>query len=153
MISARLVQLVEDHSDKLTDRIVRDLRSDPRLEKLSRLPDAELRARCQEILRRLGHWLTASQEAEIAAHFEAIGRERRRQGIPLQEVVAGLQVFKNRILSHVRDQGLDLTSVELYAEEELEHQVGVFFDSVIYHVVRGWENAQASSEAAVAARS
>jgi hypothetical protein len=45
------------------------------------------------------------------------------------------------MLDYIRDQGIGLSTVEIYAEEELEHQVGVFFDSVIYHVVRGYQNA------------
>jgi hypothetical protein len=31
--------------------------------------------------------------------------------------------------------------IELYAEEELEHRVGRFFDFMLYHVVRGYEAA------------
>jgi hypothetical protein len=29
----------------------------------------------------------------------------------------------------------------VYAQEELEQRVGQFFDALVYHVVRGYENA------------
>src|SRR5687767_10346723 len=65
MISAKLVQLIEKHCDRITDRVVRELRRDPCLPHLSQLPESDLRSRCQEILQRLGHWLTESNAEEI----------------------------------------------------------------------------------------
>jgi hypothetical protein len=44
------------------------------------------------------------------------------------------------MLSFVRDQGLGQTTVEVYAEEELEHHVGLFFDCVVHCLVRGYED-------------
>ena len=60
--------------------------------------------------------------------------------MPLYECVHGLHIVKNAVLSYVRDQGLGQTTVEVFAEEELEHHVGLFFDCVIYHLVRGYED-------------
>jgi len=139
MISARLVQMIEDHAEQITDRVVRQLRKDPRLSYIAHLPDAELRGRCHEIVKNLGHWLAASGEDEIARHYEELGRIRYREKVPLHEVVHALHLLKERILDYIRDQGLVQTSVELYAEEELEHQVGRFFDLAVYHVVLGYE--------------
>jgi hypothetical protein len=139
MISTKLVQLIEEHADGITDRVIGQHRRDPRLTHLAHLPESEIRDRCHEILSRLGHWLAESNEQEITAHFERLGRARSREQVPLEESVWGLQVLKNRMLDYIRDQGLGMNMVELYAEEELEHQVGVFFDSVIYHVIRGYE--------------
>ena len=139
MISAKLVQAIEDHADKITDRVVREHRLDRRLTHLVHLPESEIRHRCEEILRRLGHWLAESSEEEIARHFEAIGRMRAREEVPLEEVVHGLQVLKARMFDYIRDQGM-VTTMELYAEEELEHQAGVFFDDAVYHLVRGYQH-------------
>ena len=140
MISAKLVQLIEEHSDRITDRVVRELLRDPRLTHLSRLPESDLRDRCQEILQRLGHWLTGSNEEEIALHFETIGRLRARERVPLDEVVHGSHLLKAGMLDDIRDQGIG-GSVGVFAEEELEHQVGAFFDSVVYHEVKGYQSA------------
>jgi hypothetical protein len=141
MISAKLIQMIESHAEPITDRVLRDFRADPRLSHLSRLPESDLRDRCQEILKRLGHWLAESDQREIGAHFETIGRFRARENVPLEEVVAGLQVLKARMLDHIRDQGLALTSFEVFAEEELELQIGAFFDSAVYHAVKGYQAA------------
>ena len=146
MISARLVQVIEEHAEKITDRVVREHRQDSRLTHLVHLPESEIRHRCGEILQRLGHWLAESSEEEITRHFESIGRLRAREGVPLEEVVHALQVLKARMLDHIRDQGMGLTTVELYAEEELEHQTGVFFDNAVYHLIRGYQHSTGQAE-------
>jgi len=33
------------------------------------------------------------------------------------------------------------TSVDVYAEEELQHQLGRFFDLMMYYLARGYEHA------------
>jgi hypothetical protein len=141
MISARLIQMIEEHSDQITAQVVRQIRQDPRMIHMARLPETELRDQCQEILKKLGHWLAVSKEAEIAAHYEELGRLRMQEDIPLHEVVRSHQVLKARMLDYIRDQGLGQTTIELYAEEELEHQIGHFFDLAVYHAVRGFETA------------
>ncbi len=94
----------------------------------------------------LGHWLSVSKQEELARRFERIGVLRFEESIPLAEVVLCYVIVKDRILEFVRGQGIGQTTVEVYAEEELEHSVGRFFDSMIYHIVCGYE--AALSEAA-----
>ena len=149
MLSVRLVQMIEDHAEILTAAVVRELRSDQRLPRLAQLPESELRDRCQEIFKRLGHWLAETEETEIADHFAHIARKRAAQQVPLHEVVLGLQILKKRILQYARDQGIELTTLEIYAEEELEHRVGSFFDAVIFHLVRAYEHALRNQAASI----
>jgi hypothetical protein len=146
MISANLVQLVEDHSDGVATRIIRQLREDPRLPHMGSLPEGELRSRAREILKHLGHWLLVSKERESAKHFEEIGAERFREGIPLAELALAYIIVKAQIIQFVRDQGIGQTAVELYAEEELEHVVSRFFDMTVYNLIKGYENALNGAE-------
>jgi hypothetical protein len=141
MLSSRLINLIEGHWESLTDRLIRQIRSDPRLGHIGSLPDAELRDRAREILQHLGDWLTASDEQQVAGRFERAGRIRFEDGIPLHEVVLTYIRIKDRTLEFVRDRGIGPDMVELYAEEEFEMHVGHFFDSLIYHLVRGYERA------------
>lgn len=147
MISSKLVQLIEEHAESIAERVIREHHRDPRLSYLARLPESEIRSRAEEILKRLGHWLAVSDEREITRHFESIGRARCLERVPLEEVVLGHQMVKQRLLDYVRDQGIGMSTIELYAEEELEHQVGTFFDSVVYHVVKGYHHASRQATA------
>ena len=45
------------------------------------------------------------------------------------------------MITFVLDQAAAKTFLQLYAEEELEHRVDRFFDILVCHLVRGYENA------------
>ena len=144
MLSSKLVRLIESHWEPLTNAIVRQIRGDLRLDHVGRLPDSELRERGRDILERLGHWLTVSGEHELARHFGRVGATLLREDIPLAEVVLAYSIIKKGIIDYVRAQGIGPDTMELYAEEELEHEAGRFFDAALYHLVRGHEEAAAN---------
>ena len=139
MYSSKFVQMIETHSEQIAGRVLRQLRADRRAPHIAGLPETELTGHCQEILRNLGHWLVASPEEEIARRYGEMGRLRWREEVPLHEAVHALQLLKAKMLDYIREQGVTQTTVDLYAEEELERQVGRFFDSAVYHLVRGYE--------------
>ena len=149
MLSSRLVRLVADHCDEITDRVVRRLQRDAKLLEFGKLPERELRERTCDILMNLGRWLI-SQEEDLGHRYEDLGRRRFEEGIPLHEVVYALQLIRESMIQYVRDQGLGMTPLELYAEEELEHGSGRIFDRIIYYFVRGYERAMRHGSAAAA---
>lgn len=141
MFSRTLVQMIEDHCEQITERLLRHQRQDPALVQVRKLPESELRDRAGEVLKNLGHWLSAGREGELSSRYEQLGRRRFEESIPLHEVVRSLQILKENMIEYVREQGIRQNPVELYAEEELEHRVGLFFDRAVYHTVHGYETA------------
>jgi hypothetical protein len=148
MLSAKLIQLIEDHWEPLTRRILIVIRADPRLPHFQTLSESALHDRIGQLCKNLGRWLAAGDDEHLATEYETLGRNRYREAVPLDEVVHAMHLVKHRMLDFVRDQGITQTSVQVYAQEELEHRVGLFFDAVVYHLVRGYE--LAAHEAMVA---
>ena len=140
MVSGKLIQLIEAHQEQIAANVLREIHKHPDLAHMRRLPDAELRDRGQMILENLGHWLSGN-EAEIEQRYEILGKTRFEESIPLQESVRALSIIKNKMLDFVHNQGMATTSLNLYAEEELQRRVGRFFDELIIHMVRGYEDA------------
>jgi hypothetical protein len=145
MLSSKLIRLIEDHWDPITTRILSEIRLDPRLKHVASLPAGDLRERARDILEHLGHWLSVSKSEELARRFERVGGLRYEESIPLAEVVLSYMIIKDRMLEFVRDQGIGDSTVAIYAEEELEHCVGRFFDSMVYHMILGYEDALAEA--------
>jgi hypothetical protein len=141
MLSAKLIQLIEDHWEPLTRRILLVIRTDPRLPHFQTLSESALHDRVGRLCKNLGRWVAAGDDEHLATEYETLGRNRYREEIPVDEVVHAMHLVKHRMLDFVRDQGITQTSVELYAQEELEHRVGLFFDAVVYHLVRGYYQA------------
>lgn len=106
----------------------------------TRMPESELTEVCRRVLRNLGNWLVSGSESDIAWIFERIGAERHRSGIPLSEAIRGVQLLKDATISFIQDEGPVENTVELHLEEELENQLGRFFDLLVFHLARGYEN-------------
>jgi hypothetical protein len=140
MVSAKLVHRVEDHWEAITGRVMRRLRHENGLPHVNRTPESEITETCQRLLHNLGHWLVSSSEDEISRLYERVGRDRAAEGIPLSESIRAVQIMKDATLDYIRDEVFVESSVDLYAEEELENQLGRFFDLLIYHMARGYES-------------
>jgi len=139
MLSGKLIHLIEAHQEQIVTSVIHEIRQHPDLTHMHKLPDAELRERGRLILENLGHWLAGHQE-EIGSRYETLGKDRFEENIPLTESVRALCIIKDKMTDFVRGQGAS-KMLELYAEEELELRVSRFFDTLVIHMVRGYETA------------
>ena len=143
MISARLVAMIEDHAEQLTSGLVRNLERHPRTGGYHTLAHSELHDRAYDVYHNLSKWVTRGSESEVESSYADLGRRRRQEGIPLDQVVFALLLTKDHLLEYVRTSGLSDSALDLYQELELLRVVGQFFDRAIYHAVRGYEHSAA----------
>ena len=146
MLSHQLITMIENHWEQITTEVIDNIRTDPVLRVISGLPFHELEVWGRTLVKNMGDWLSGSS-AEIGIEYETIGRKRFAAGIPLSESVHALHLLKDKMLDFVRNRGFAGSTIEIYAEEELEHRVGKFFDNLTYHLVHGYENAMKHSAA------
>jgi hypothetical protein len=139
MLSGKLIYLIETHEEKISSRILREIRSDPGLTHLAALPEGELRERGREILQNLGHWLVSADEEKLDREYEQIGKARFQQSVPLHEAIQGLCLIKYAMIDFIHEQGIDRDFLALYAEEELWRRMARFFDLLVIHMARGYE--------------
>ena len=107
MLAGYLIQTLERRSDALADALVRELTTNERTPSYRRLPPEDLRERTQAIYRHLVEWLAEGSEVRIAATFEALGRQRVDEAIPLEELVYAIILTKR----HVRDNVTRLNEI------------------------------------------
>ncbi len=139
MMFNRLVQMIETQSDEIVTSLVHRIRQDPELKRLPMLTDPELRQWASGVVTRLGNCLGTHDDGMVV--YEKLGRLRCQQHIPLHETLREILLLKETIVRFLRERAFANTQVELYAEEELEHQIHGYFDHIIYHFVRGYEGA------------
>lgn len=145
MMSAKLVHQIEDHWEAVAVRFLRLVRGCSRVPHLNRLPESEAIEICRRLLRNLSQWLDSSAEERIRDTYEQVGRQRCREQMPISEAIRGVQLLKEAAIGYIRDQGVLNEAVDLYAEEELEHELSRFFDLLMFHLARGYEQEQAGS--------
>lgn len=139
MLSAKLIHLIESHWDQITARVLRQIRQNPETSHMGSLSEAEQREWTEDILHNLGHWLSAEKEHEMAMRQEALGQIRFYEGVPLHEALRALSMLKRQTMDFVQEQCLAKTTLDAFAEEELERHVDSFFDVLVCHLARGYE--------------
>ena len=160
MLANRLIQLIENHSDSLTQEVLRDVLANEKTASFRRVPKEELKPRIAALYQNLGKWISNPNQEDIRQEYEDWGRTRFRQGIPFSEIVYVLILTKKHLRTFIREHGLvrfsgdrvmadELVPVELYSIQELNYFVGDFFDRALYHLVRGYESAAVAQLVAV----
>ena len=141
MLSGKLVHLIETNWSQITGRALEQIRREPEMSHTRALVETELRDRAEILLQNLGHWLTAGENERLASAYEQLGRLRCEEGVPLHEAIRAMTIVREKILDFVEEHVESKTSVELYAEEELERRLNRFFDLLVIHMAKGFERA------------
>jgi hypothetical protein len=150
MLGTRLLLLIQAHAGAITHDVVRDLRTNKHTPNFKRLDPADVDARVSALFYNLGRWIGDADEQAVENEYEDMGRTRFRQGVPVSEQVYALLITKHHLRQYIREYGLvdfagdrvvpqELLPVELHSIQELNYQVGEFFDRALYHLARGYE--------------
>jgi hypothetical protein len=150
MMGTRLLLLIQAHAGALTHDVVQDLRSNERTPTFRRLNPADVEARVSALFYNLGKWIGDADENAVRTEYEDMGRTRFREGVPVSELVYALLIGKHHLRRYIREHGLvdfagdrivpqELLPFELHSIQELNYQVGEFFDRALYHLARGHE--------------
>lgn len=142
MIAVRLVRLIEQHSDDLTDGLLKKFQSSPRTSDLLNVPANELRKRSHEIICNLSEWLLSKSEADTERRYREIGALRAAQHISLAHVCWGITLTKEHIWDFLQREAFLRGPLEIFGEMELLQLLNQFFDRAICYCVEGYEKAK-----------
>jgi hypothetical protein len=152
MVSAKIVHQIEDHWEQVRSRFLRLVHNSGQdLPCLVHMSESDATDACRRVLANLGNWLASSSESGLAAAYERLGAERCRNAVPLSEAIRAMQFMKDATISFIQDESNIENTVDLYAEEEFENQLGRFFDLIVFHLTRGYEHAMAAKAQPAAA--
>ena len=142
MLRERLIQMVQSRWEEIATAAIRRIRSDEEVPNMRKLPENDLRQWTRRILEALQSWELHGENESLATEIDELGRRRFESGVPLYEAVRSLQILKRNVTGFVREHSFAQNTLELYAQEELEHSIGLFFDWLLYHIAYGYERAR-----------
>jgi len=145
MLSARLVKMIENHAQELTQGVVSDLQANPKTPSYHQLSREALHQRVHEVFRDFGQWLEYKPDETMGRWYSQLGERRCSEGIRLGEVAYALTLTKYHLLDYIRAAGLVDSAMELYQEMELIRLVNRFFDKAVYYCVEGYMREAASN--------
>jgi hypothetical protein len=100
MFSLRLVHLIQDHADRLSEGLLARLgRSGRCVDLLSSVPPPELQNRTYEIYHDLTDWILNKTGSEIKDTYLGIGARRAHQGVPFSQFCPGSAGIGERAFS------------------------------------------------------
>lgn len=142
MIASRLVNLIETHSEKLAESLMKQFESYEDLKDFRKVPPGELRQRAYDVYRHLGEWLLSKTEEDIATRYQEIGARRAAQGVSMSSVILALHATKEHLWNFILREGWVDRHAELCDELELLQRVELFFDRATYFAARGYEHSR-----------
>ena len=142
MFALRLIRLIEQHADRLSEDLICKLKDRGTCaELLSRVPAAELKHRAYEIYRNVTDWLITKTESEVEERYLGLGARRAHQGVPFSQMLYALQATKENLWGFLRQEGV-LEPTELIGEIDLLFSLERFFDGAAYFASLGYESAR-----------
>jgi hypothetical protein len=152
MVAEKLVELIEIHAGRLAADVAQDLATNARTPGFRAVPRADLEERIFRLFHHLGDWIGHRRSEKVQVEFAEWGRRRFDQGIAINEIVYAIVILKQHLRRYVRDNGLIEASfprsegdyvlpMHLNSLQELNAQIGLFFDEALYHLVVGYEQA------------
>ena len=142
MYTLRLARSIEEHREEIATDTIRHIRQDKEVPHMVKISDQDLRDWVGGILSILPTWPGEAWDAKASERFQNLGKRRFEFAIPLHEAVRCLLIMKQQVFDYARSRGFAQNAMEIYAQEELEHHMGRLFDRLVYHVVRGYEEAR-----------
>jgi len=150
LIGAKLVELIETHSGRLTSDVVQDLLTNERTRGFRAVRQDELEDRIFQIVHHLGNWIGDPNSVTVRAEFADWGRRRFTQGIPLSEIPYAVIILKQHMGRYILDNGLVdaafprvdsdyVLPMHLNSLQDLHARLGRFFDEALYHLACGYE--------------
>jgi hypothetical protein len=152
MVAERLVELIEIQAHKLASDVAQDLMTNERTVGFRSVRRPDLEERLFQLLHHLGNWISDRRSEKVQVEFADWGSRRFNQGIPISQIVFAIIVLKQHLRRYIHDHGLVEASfpridgdyvlpMHLHSLQELNSQVGLFFDEALYHLAQGYEKA------------
>jgi hypothetical protein len=138
-------QWIKDNAENLIEEIVADILHDKDTSHYRKLiPQDLVRERIRNVFydgfQRLQDWLQKDKENEdIFRPYIELGRERCREGAPMEEVIRVFMKVSRKINMQIEDNKVFDTRYRLDELAELNRNTALFFSRIVHAIIMGYE--------------
>lgn len=138
----KFINLIEDHAELLTQKWLREVRTNPATPGYQKVSSELMHDRIYENYKQLGRWLEKSEAAfvQVAEHYMKLGRERAAEGLKESEVIYALVLLRSIVWKHIMNQGVVNNTIDIQRALEFYQLLNNFFDKATYYVAIGYES-------------
>ena len=139
LLSDELVNAVQANSKKIIDLWLNDIVSNPSTKTYQRVDRQDLLTKATFIIGQFEAWLKGKKrESELKAFYNDLGLQRKKDGVPIEELVSSLSLLKKHIWMFTYSFGVWEKAVDMYRMFELGERLVYFFDKAAYYTVIGY---------------
>jgi len=140
-VSQKLVKIIEDNAHELTARWLDEVKKNSNTPRYQTYDDKELYHRAYAVYSQLGKWISRdTSKDEIKGYWTSLGKQRRREGFALSEIVLALALVRRNLWQKVQSEGLLDSAYDLYQAMDLYNCVMQFFDRATFFTAVGYES-------------
>lgn len=139
MISGKLISMIEKNADNLISSLIQELRINKRTAAYKNFSESQLMERTENVYKNLRSWLGDKTEDDIKEMYNALGRERKKEKIPLSQVMSAMIITRNHLRRFIEHEIPSNSAMEIYQEMEFINYITIFFDKALYHTIIGYE--------------
>lgn len=140
LLSDRLVVVIEKNAEKIANLWVQDVTTGRSTPDYHHFDKSRLYKRIHRLLSQFGKWLGGFYgDHDIRDFFMGTGRERKKEGFKLEEVLSALSLIKKHIWEFALSQGMWQKTLDIYTALELDRRIVIFFDRAAVYTTRGYE--------------
>ena len=145
MLALKFAHLIAQHSDELTEGLVRRLHTAPRSRSLQKVPASELRSWLHDTLCQFHAWLLSNGDSDVEERFLRVGRHHAIQEVALQDLCWATIVTKEYLWEFVGRHSFHKSAVDILGELEFVRLLDLFFDRTLYYITAAYEEVQGQS--------
>ena len=140
LLSDELVNAVENNSTKIIELWLNDIATNPSTKAYHTFDRKELYNRAMFIIGQFEVWLKGQKgETELKAFYNELGFQRKKDGIPVEDLVSSLSLLKKHIWMFTYSFGVWEKAVDIYRMFELGERVVYFVAKASYYTVMGYK--------------
>ncbi len=139
LISDRLVDLVEKNADLIGRYWLQDVIRTESTYRYHSFDSTMLYERVFRVLSQFGKWLKGFySEEDFKQYYVELGRERKREGFGLSEVLNALTLVRRNIWKFALSHGVWTETLNIYMALELDMRIVTFFDKAMHYTSIGY---------------
>jgi len=135
-----LVRLLERNADKLSQRMVNDIKKHPGATSYHTYDEKKLYKQTQQAYSHFFSWMADEISTEdVKKFYTAFAQQKRREGFALSEVVQALIITRRHIWLLIDSEGGLDSAFNLRLAIDIINRTVLFFDRAVYFTVLGFE--------------
>jgi ADP-ribose pyrophosphatase len=139
-LTRRLVNVIIKNKEKIIEQWLDDVLVNPSTAEYHKMERDVLYNICDRILSQLTLWLGGLHDVEkIKSFYTKLGRERRKSGFKISDVLSALSLIRKHIWTFALAQDALQKNLELFMTFELQRRMTIFFDLATFYLTRGHE--------------